>query len=151
MAEKLARRPETALLDEMYRTLQMGAGAAEHLIKATRDTELAEALTSELKAYRALEAATLNRYNRRHQKPTDPGDMTKMMAGAGIRMNTALDASSSHIAEMFIQGAAMGVTEMCGALNSYGDANVSAETREIAEAIKTRLEDSIERFKPFLK
>ena len=151
MSEKLAKRPESARLDEIYRTVQMGAGAAEHLIKVSRDNKLSEALTDELQAYRALEAAALNRFTRRHEKTQDPGDITKLMAGAGIRMNTAVDSSSSHIAEMFIQGASMGVTELCGAINSYGSSHVSQETRKIADALLERLEDGIERFKPFLK
>ncbi len=151
MSEKLASRPEVKLLDEVYRTVQMGAGAAEHLIKASHDSKLSAALTEELKAYRAIEAAALGQFSRIHEKPDEPGDMTRLMSGAGIRINTAVDSSSSHLAEMFIQGATMGVTELRGELNSCAKSRVGAESLKIAQSLLDRLEYGIEQFKPFLR
>ena len=43
-------------------------------------------------------------------QPTERGMMAKMATKAGIAMNTVMDNTDSHIAEMLIEGATMSVT-----------------------------------------
>ena len=127
------KKDDVELLGAVYGTVSMGAGATEHLLSVTKDPALRDEFTNQLGHYRAIEAAALNRLHRLHEKPDDFGSMTKLMSKAGIKLNTALDASSSHLAEMAIQGAGMGITEIEGAKNSCP--NASDEAKHLAEAL----------------
>ena len=126
-------KDDIELLGTVYGTVTMGAGATEHLLSVTKDPSLRDEFTNQLSHYRALEAAALGRLHRLHERPDDYGSMTKLMSKAGIKLNTALDASSSHLAEMAIRGADMGITEVEGAQNSCPDA--SDEAKHLATAL----------------
>ena len=47
--------------------------------------------------------------------------MSKMAAHMGIVMNTAIDATDSHIAQMVIEGSTMSITEAVKLRNQYRD------------------------------
>ncbi len=129
----MPKNDDIELLNTVYGTVTMGAGATEHMMKVTNDPALKNEFTNQLKEYRAIEAAALGRLHRLHQSPEGYGSMTKLMSRAGIKLNTALDATSSHLAEMAIRGAGMGVTELEGAKNSCPSA--SEETKHLAQSV----------------
>lgn len=141
------KNDDIELLNTVYGTVTMGAGATEHMMKVTDDDALRSQFTNQLKEYRAIEAAALGRLHRLHQTPEGYGSMTKMMSRVGIKMNTALDSTPSHLAEMAIRGAGMGVTEIEGAKNSCPGA--SDESKHLAEAVidlEHRCEDGLKQW-----
>lgn len=71
-----------------------------------------------------------------------------MMLKSGIRGNTLFNTSTSHIAELMIQGSNRGLTDMWKTLNHHENAgNVSLE---IAKELMDFEEKNIERLKKYL-
>ena len=143
------KKDDVELLGTVYGTVTMGAGAVEHLLSVVKDDSLRDELTEQLGHYRAIEAATLGRLHRLHEAPEDYGVMSKLMSRVGIKLNTALDASSSHLAEMVIQGSAMGLTELEGARNSCP--NASDEAKHLCSSLIEFEQRCTERMKKYLR
>ncbi len=71
-----------------------------------------------------------------------------MMVKGGVRANTMLNTSTSHIAELLIQGSNRGLTSMWKAINHHENAgNVSME---VAKELMDFEEKNIERLKHYL-
>lgn len=85
---------------------------------------------------------------RRNEKLHDVSPVTKMMASSGIKMNTMLDKSPSHIAEMTIQGSTMGIITATEELNRH--AGVEEPVRQLASEIVQFEQNNIERLKGYL-
>ena len=76
--------------------------------------------------------------------------MAKMMSKMGISINTMMDSTSSHIADMMIQGATMGVTDTTKLIREYENTSCSEEALKLARDTVKYEEESIERLKKFL-
>jgi hypothetical protein len=76
--------------------------------------------------------------------------MTKMGAKMGMAMNTMTDSTTSHLAEMVIQGATMGMTDMRKNITEFSDSDVSPDTITLAKDIATFEDNSVEKLKKFL-
>lgn len=71
-----------------------------------------------------------------------------VMVRSGVQMNTMLNTSTSHIAELMIQGTNRGLTDMWKAMNHHENAgNISME---IAKELMDFEEKNIERLKQYL-
>ena len=76
--------------------------------------------------------------------------MTKFWASVGIAMNTMIDASSSHLAEMVIEGSTMGITDTTKVINEYENDPECREAVELARKIVKFEQDNIEIMKKYL-
>jgi hypothetical protein len=76
--------------------------------------------------------------------------MAKMGVKMGVMMNTMMDNTSSHIADMMIQGATMGITDTTKLVRENENSSCSEEAIALAKKIIKYEEESIERLKEFL-
>jgi len=136
------------VLNTVYQSASMGALGIEGLIERTDDYNLKDALTDQLQEYHKFEKEAENRIRSLNQDPENPGVMKKAMSRMGIRMNTAIDKTSSHLAEMVIEGSTMGITDLQSVLNS--NQNASAEAKGLCSALIQREQQNIDRMKSFL-
>lgn len=74
--------------------------------------------------------------------------MAKVGSFLSSKYNTAVDSSTSHIAEMMIQGTEMGVTKLLQKLNSISDC--SNKYRKFAQELIDYETKSVEDLKAFL-
>ena len=74
--------------------------------------------------------------------------VTDLMLKGGIQANTLLNTSTSHIAELMIQGSNRGLTSMWKALNHYE--NAGNESTELARELMDFEEKTIEKLKKYL-
>ena len=74
--------------------------------------------------------------------------MARMGMWMGIQMDTMMDATPSHIADMLIQGATMGVVGMTRDRNDLPDADAHAQG--IASSFITAQQENIDRLKTYL-
>ena len=81
-------------------------------------------------------------------KLEDAPAMGKIMGWTSVQMNTMIDATTSHLAEMLIQGTVMGVIEGVRLSNQNSDM-ISEVKTVVDEFIKTR-EDNIQVLKKYL-
>jgi len=137
------------LLQTIVENARMGADACDQLMPKTDDMALRQELMNERQQYenacRDAEAQLMQLGAHPHPK----GPMARAGMWMGMEMNTMMDKSASHIADMLIQGCTMGVVEMTKARNSLPDAD--AQAQGIASALVTSQQEAIERLKAFLK
>lgn len=137
------------LLQDIQRNAHTGEQAVEQLLGRARGEELRRELEREHNQYAlfAQEADALLR--RAGGEPEPAGLLAQAGMWAGIEMRTLTDATDSHLAELTLQGATMGIVETTKARNSFDGA--SEEARTLAGRFVERQQDAVERLKPFLK
>ena len=136
------------LLQTIVENGRMGEDACAQLLTRTEDMELRKELMQEKENYAAAARDAESRLCDLGAKPHPKGPMARMGLWMGMQMNTAMDQTSSHIADIVIQGLTMGVIELTKARNTCPDAD--AEAHGIASNLITKQQDSIERMKAFL-
>ncbi len=123
------------LLGHMYRNVQMGTESLCDVLPKITDKFLVSNVTSQLERYAGYTARTAAELRKRSIQPQELSMMKKTMAKAGIAMNTLVDSSDRHIAQMIEKGTRMGVDDLEGQmirLNREGcDMDVTALCREI--------------------
>ena len=140
-----------SLASEVYKNTKMGAESITDLLGHVRDEKLRLEMTAELDRYEELasRAATLSREG--GEEPKQEGAMTRAAVKMSMAVNTMTDSSASHIAEMMIQGANMGVTALRRAISAEersGEPN--REAVALARETVSFEEGTAEKLKAFL-
>lgn len=136
------------LLQNIIENARMGRDACRTLLHKTEDENMRRELQTQIDQYQyAVDDAQRLLQNAGGQ-PQPKGPMARAGMWMGMQMNTMMDRSTPHIAEILIQGATMGVVEITKARNAYADAD--AQAQGIASNMITRQQDAIERLKSFL-
>ncbi|MBQ8551499.1 MAG: hypothetical protein IJ428_01660 [Clostridia bacterium] len=120
------------LLNELYKNTTMGGDALIDLMDKAQDPKMRSEMTRELEKYREYSNRAAALLAERGLKPEEPGMMAKAGSKMGMAFNTMLDTTTSHIAEMMINGATMGIINIEKQLNS---AKPTGEARALAEDI----------------
>ena len=136
------------LLQMIVENGRMGEDACDQLLSRTENMEMRKELMQEKQDYAAAARDAEALLYDQGVKPEPKGPMARMGLWMGMQINTAMDKSNSHIADIVIQGATMGVVELTKARNTYTDAG--AEAQGIASNLITKQQEAIERLKTFL-
>lgn len=141
------RRAEASLCCDIYRNAKMGAEAILNLLPVLEDEDLKSQLTLQLTRYEEFATDAKNLLEKQGEKPLEESGFSRMMAKMGIKMNTMIDKTSSHVAQMVIEGAVMGITDLLKRLNDGGD---YGEAEPIAKKLIEFEQDTVERMKEYL-
>jgi len=136
------------LLQDVLRNARTGESAIDQLLTISENTEMRRDLMTEKALYHSTVRTSEQALVRAGGKPEPIGPMSKAGMHMGILFNTITDKSDSHIAELVIQGANMGVIEMTKALNTYPNADASSIS--IARNFISQQQDIISRQKHYL-
>ena len=136
------------LLQAIVENGRTGADACDQLLKKTEDAKMRDELMLEKQHYEQCVRDAEKAISKMGREPHPKGMAARMGMWMGMQMNTMMDRSTPHIAEILIQGATMGVVEITKARNAYADAD--AQAQGIASNMITRQQDAIERLKSFL-
>ncbi len=120
------------LLNELYKNTTMGGDAIIDLMDKAENPEMRTEMTRELEKYREYSKRAASLLSERGLKPEEPGMMAKAGSKMGMAFNTMLDTTTSHLAEMMINGATMGIINIEKQLNSGEHSN---EARALAEDV----------------
>ena len=133
---------------EVQRNTKMAMKAIDTITDRVYDDDLSMHITRESMKYAELyNKATDRLLNGRAASYRENGIQDMMLKG-GVRANTMLNTSTSHIAELLIQGSNRGLTSMWKAINHNENAgNVSME---IAKELMDFEEKNIEKLKQYL-
>ena len=137
------------LLQSIVENARMGEDACDQLITKAEDNAIRQELMFEKQQYAGIVRDAEQKMCDLGIEPHAKGMMSRMGMWMGMEMNTAMDRSASHIAEITLQGAAMGIAEITKALNSNPDAD--AEVKGIAACMIEQQQQAVDRLKPFLK
>ncbi len=98
------------MAESLYENITMGADAYLTMLPRVEDSRLKTDITAALCYYEKLGGKVKAILESAGVKAKEKSMMAKMPARAGIAMNTAMDHTTSHIAEMLIEGCSMSVT-----------------------------------------
>ena len=107
-------------------------------------------LTRELDQYSGFADEIKNMLYSIDEEAKDESIFAKLGTKMSVAMNTMVDSTSSHIAEMMIQGGTMGITDATKTLREYENTSCSEDALDLAKRIIKFEEDSIEKLKEFL-
>lgn len=114
------------LLNEVVKNAEMGRTTAHQLLSIAQENQMKDHLHKELATYEDVAKRAHAMLAVEGQGAKTQSKLTKWSAHMGIAMKTMTDQSSQHLAEMLMQGAQMGVTDMTKAIKANPDANPGA-------------------------
>lgn len=140
---------DKAVLDESYRNTRMGREAINVIIGKVEDDDLALDLNRQACKFVQMEEKIQKEYHKEKETPPEDGLMERTMLWSGIQMNTLLNASTEHLADMMIQGNTKGITELMKVVKK--NKSVQKEYYEMAQELMDFEEKNIEKLKAYLK
>lgn len=126
----------------------MGTDTVNTILPDVKDENMRADLVTQLKEYGALARRAEDLMSGYGQKPKDNNMFKKAMTETMAKFNSMTDASSSHIAEMMINGATMGVIDMTRKLRQYNAAN--AEIHSLGQDVVKFEENTVGKMKSYL-
>lgn len=138
------------LLNKMYKNMNMGKESTLDLITKVNDSALKSDMTQQLNGYEGMLQKITEHLRAAGEEPREENFITKVSAKVGTAFNTMMDDSSSHIADMMIQGSTMGMTDTTKLLRDYENTDASEAALSICRSIIKFEEENIERMKKHL-
>ena len=83
-------------------------------------------------------------------QPKEEGMFVKMSAKAGVAMNMMRDSTSSHVAEMMIEGLSMGITDTTKRSRQAEEDGCDPEVIKLASDLISFQENSVDIMKKYL-
>ena len=131
---------DAEMLNFIYQNSQMGVETLNQLIPM---------IEAQLKEYEQIHEEAKKLLNRHGYDEKGIGALEKIMAYLMIDMKTLMDKSSSHIAEMLIQGSNMGIIDAVKRINQY-EKEAEKEVTALMKRLLKFEENNVERLKEAL-
>ncbi len=144
------KKTTAEFLLELYKNMKMGSDSIVNISSKVKEGELRDELARELDSYEKYAKKMGKLIYDAGETPKEENVMSKMAAKMGMAVNTLTDSTESHIAEMLIEGATMGITENTKLINQYEDKGVSDESLKLARDSVCFMENTVETLKKFL-
>ena len=141
---------EVSMLENLYKNTKMGSDSAIKILDKADGREFKGAITEQLNGYERFSERISNRLHELGYKEKEEGIMAKMGVSIGMAMNTIMDSSDSHLAQMTVEGSTMGITDTLKILRDYENTNVSECAIKIARDIVSFEEKNVETMKGFI-
>ncbi len=136
------------LLEKTYQNASIGITAIEAVLDKASNKEFNNDLHKQLRDYQELADKSKSQLLLGGAEVKDKSFYDKAMMKGNIKMNTLINSSDSHIAQMVIQGSTMGVTQMTRLLHNNKDAD--GVSTQIAKEFVKKEEENIEVMKNYL-
>ena len=148
MKNRPTENADEELLCELTRTAETGVEAMCVVVPKAENPELRGQLERQEDAYRRLSVKTEDLMQEKGLPLKHRSPLQKAMIRGGINMNTMVDRSTSHLAELTLNGVTMGIVSVTKSLHSLPHADGRA--RQLAEDFLSEEQKAVERLKPFL-
>lgn len=148
--ERAQKSPDTELYSHLYKSLRMGADSILGLLPKVKNDGLRSEMTVQLSGYDRFSARAEQVLRKQGIEPKEENIVTKLSAKVGMAMNTMADTTSSHIAEMMIEGSTMGMTDAKKQVSEYERKNASPDALRFSREIVSFEEGNIEKLKKYL-
>lgn len=136
------------VLNELHKGAKMGMDSISFLSKKVKDSTFKDNLSFQYTQYSQF----LDRINKLFENygeiPKENAMSEKVMTWTGIQMNTLDDKTTSHLAEIMIQGTDMGIIEGRKLINS--NPNVTEDVKSLLNNFVATQENNITQLKKFL-
>ncbi len=141
---------EAELLLAVYKNVKMAGDSIINLMPKVKDEKLKSDMTVQLSTFEAFASRAAKLLGKEGVPPEEENWMARMGAKWSSMMNTMMDSSTEHLAEMMVEGATMGVNDMMEQLRGAKHADVSEEALHLAENVRDYEERVIKEMKAYL-
>ncbi len=138
----------TNLLNEVSKASKMGMDAIDILLPKIKKEDLKTELKDQRAEYQKLQDKANAAMKAYRVTPEKEKKLEQTMLWGSIQMNTLLDSSEQHIAEMMINGTTMGIIDMTKKLNELEQPR--EKEKELAEAFIAHSQAYIDMWKGYL-
>jgi hypothetical protein len=111
------------LLNYIRQNAQMGQNTIHRLMEIVQEGNFRELLASQFEEYKKMFNTVEKRLKTLGMEVKDVNAFTKISAYLMINMETLVDKTPSHIAEMLFQGSTMGIIQITRKLKEYKEAD----------------------------
>ena len=140
---------DAEMLNFIYQNSQMGVETLNQLIPMIDNEAFKKRIEAQLKEYEQIHEEAKKLLNRHGYDEKGIGALEKIMAYLMIDMKTLMDKSSSHIAEMLIQGSNMGIIDAVKRINQY-EKEAEKEVTALMKRLLKFEENNVQRLKEAL-
>lgn len=141
---------EAQLLEQLYKNVKMGSDSIIKLLDKASDGEFKTSLTNQVNGYEKLAKKIKTRLHGMGEEAKEENAMVKLWTSVGMAMNTMMDSSDSHLAQLVAEGSTMGITDSIKLLREYENTDVSEEALSIVREVIKFEENNLERAKSFI-
>lgn len=139
------------LLQAVYKNVKMASDSILNIMPRVKDEKLKSDMTVQLSVFEAFASRAAKHLAEEGTSPEEEGMLPKTMAKMGTMMNTMRDSSAPHLAEMLIEGATMGVTDMLKNLREAENGRASEASLRLARDVCAYEEKIAEELKSYLR
>lgn len=139
----------THLLNHIYQGAEMGVHTIHQLMDKSRDPAFQDHLRTQLAEYEAIHEQAHQKLQATGYPVKDLGIGAKMGSTLSLQMQTLVDNSVSHMAEMMVQGSTMGIIETTKKLKQCDGAD--QEVVALGEKLLRTEQSNLEHLKGFLQ
>ena len=135
-------------LDEIHKGSCMGVDAINFILDKVEDNNLEKLLRKQYKSYKDICERIETIYPKYNEgKPHSTSMPEKVMTDWMVNMKTMVDKTTSHLAELLVQGTNMGIIEGRRILNKK---NLNEEVNDLVQKYVTMQEKYLDNLKEFL-
>lgn len=141
---------DVEILDELSKSCQLAMSNISFLSAKAIQKNIKKELVSIYSGYTDILSQINKNFESLGEIPSNVSPSLKMFGLCSINLNTKIDKSSSHIAEIMIQGLNMGIIKCQKLLNSSNSTIIKEQTLNLVQQFLNFQEQSIQKLKAFL-
>lgn len=142
------KKQDEVILREIQKGANTGILAIDAIMTNVKDKKMLRELSKQSSMYSDFYDRATAQLERNDERFYKNKDSKKIMMRSGIIMRTMMDHTNSHVAELMIKGANMGLTEMYKVVNHNKDA--SKHIYDLAKDMMDMEEKSITTLRDYL-
>ena len=142
------KKQDKEILREIQKGANTGLLAIDAIMTNVKDKDMLKELSKQSMMYSDFYDRATNQLRSENERFYKNKDSKKIMMRSGIIMRTMMDHSNSHVAELMIKGANMGLTDMYKVMNHNKDA--SKNIYDLAKDMMDMEEKSITTLREYL-
>ena len=146
----MQRNKDAELLQDIYSNVKMGSESILTLLPKIRNDDMKAMMTSQLNQYEKYAQNVKKMLVEQGVQPKEASPVSKLGAKIGMEMKSMQDSTTSHMAQMMVQGSTMDVTDLLQKVSAYENYPECRESVRLAKQIVDFEEKNIEKMKEFL-
>ena len=139
---------DNEMLNFIYKNAQMGVVGIDAVEDFSRSSQMIKELKAQKQEYNKIADAAKNMIRRKNGKLKEIPEAEEKMIGVMSRMKLIINSTDSKIAQMMIQGSAMGISKIIEHKDDYD--GISRSVVSLANKLKKTEEYNIDNMKAFL-
>lgn len=147
--ESLVMNANAELLNFVYQNSQMGVDSLQQLLDIVKKEDFKEYLEKQLVGYEEFHKQAKEKLNANNLDEKGLNTFEKVRTYLMINVQTMMDKSTSHIAEMLITGSTMGIIDAVKKLHQY-EGCIEPDIRKLMEDLLQFEQENVETLKKYL-